>query len=52
MTGDKRRAFKKTQYVYGWDWSPRAVTVGIADDVYLEISKTARIMMYIYTLKA
>lgn len=42
--GDKRRAFlRKPQYVYGWDWSPRAVTIGIADDVYFEISKNIRI---------
>ena len=49
--GDIRRAFlRKPQYVYGWDWSPRAVTIGIADDVYIEISKTARITdVHIYT---
>ena len=49
--GDKRRAFlRKPQYVYGWDWSPRAVTVGVADDVYIEIAKIARIIdVYIYT---
>ena len=35
---ESRRAFlRKPQYVYGWDWAPRVVTVGIMKNAYLEI---------------
>jgi beta-mannosidase len=37
--GDKRRAFlRKPQYVYGWDWAPRVVTIGIMKNAYININ--------------
>lgn len=34
--GDLRRAFvRRPQYTIGWDWGPRAVTVGIVKDAYI-----------------
>ncbi|MDR0534483.1 MAG: hypothetical protein LBH01_11070 [Verrucomicrobiales bacterium] len=39
----KRCRIRKPQYVFGWDWSPRLITVGIPGAVFLEIAETARI---------
>lgn len=42
--GDKRRAFlRKPAYVFGWDWCPRAGTVAIAKNAYLECHPIAAI---------
>jgi len=37
--GDSRRVFlRKPQYVYGWDWAPRVVSIGIMKNAYLNIN--------------
>jgi len=37
--GDTRRVFlRKPQYVYGWDWAPRVVSIGIMKNAYLNIN--------------
>ncbi len=36
--GDPRRVFlRKPQYVFGWDWGPRAASCGICGDAYLRV---------------
>ena len=40
MRGDARRVFlRKPQYVFGWDWASRVVSVGIMKDVYININR-------------
>ena len=37
--GDNRRAFlRKPQYVFGWDWAPRIVTIGIMKNAFITIT--------------
>lgn len=52
--GDMRRAFlRKPQYVFGWDWSPRAATCGIVDDVFLDVHRAAAIRgLSVHTVSA
>ena len=38
--GDLRRIYlRKPQYVYGWDWSPRVVSIGIMKQAYIMINR-------------
>ncbi|HVO38292.1 MAG TPA: glycoside hydrolase family 2 protein [Spirochaetia bacterium] len=42
--GDKRRALlRKPQYVFGWDWGPRAATCAIAGDASLTMVGMLRV---------
>lgn len=40
---DERAFVRKSQYMFGWDWGPRLVSVGIADAVSV-LQYTARIL--------
>lgn len=51
--GDLRRAFvRRPQYTVGWDWGPRAVTIGIVKDAYICCyNKVAIRGVHVYTDK-